>query len=166
VDHFQLKLRTEQGATLPELLIALVLTAMTAGLVGTAIYQFFVVSNDGNDRMIVLHNLQNASTWLGRDTNESQSFTPGSGDVYGTLTTGDTTVEYRYSYDSTNKALIREHLVSSVVQSTMPVARRIANQNDVSFSINGSLLSVSITTTSVNGSISESTTLKLALRVK
>jgi hypothetical protein len=146
-------------------MISLVIATSVAGLIGTAVFQFFIVSSDGNDRLTVLQSLQNASVWLGRDVSQAQSFTPGTGSVYGTLTSGDPTVEYRYSYDSVNRELIREHLVSSVVQSTQVAARRIANQSDIVFSVNGNLLNVSITATSDNGAVSEISVLDLAMRV-
>jgi prepilin-type N-terminal cleavage/methylation domain-containing protein len=161
----QLLIRNERGVTIPELMISLVIAASVAGLIGTAVYQFFVVTSNGNDRLTVLQSLQNASVWLGRDVSETQSFSIGTGNVYGTLTTGDPSVEYRYSYDATEKALVREHLVSGVVQSTRDVARRIENQGDIVFSVSGNLVSVSITSTSDNGAVSETRALDMAMRV-
>lgn len=160
------QLGSELGVSIPEMLVAMVLASATAGLIGTAVYQFIVVGTNGADRLEVLGAIENAALWLGRDTTESQSFTPGSGSEYGTLTTGDPTVEYRYSYDAGNTALVREHLVSSVVQSTQRVARRIANQGDIVFTVNGNLLTVTITATSADGSMTESADLSLQMRVE
>jgi hypothetical protein len=159
-------IRGESGATLPEMLIMLVLIASAASLIGTAVYQLFLATSDGNARLTALHNLQNASIWLGRDASESQSFSAGAGSVYGTFTTGDPTVEYRYSYDASDGDLVREHLISGTPQSTLRVARGIADQGDIVFSLAGELLTVSITTTSPAGAIDESATLKLAMRVR
>ena len=155
----------ERGVTIPELMISLVIAASVAGLIGTAVFQFFVVTSDGNDRLTVLQSLQNASVWLGRDVSEAQSFSAGTGNVYGTLTTGDPTVEYRYSYDPVDKVLEREHLVSSVVQSTHVAARHIETKGDIVFSLSGNLLSVSITATSANGAVSVTKVFDLAMRV-
>ena len=160
------RLGGERGFTLLEMLIAAFLAAFAAGLIGTALNQFFIVTQDGNARMAVLSDLQNASLWLGRDASESQSFTLGSGTEYGTLTTGDPNVKYRYSYDAGNTTLVREHLVSGLPQSTQRVARRIASQSDATFSVSGSLLTVSITATSAGGTITEGTSLKLSMRVR
>jgi len=156
--------QSEHGFTIPEMLITAVLVGGAAALIATAIYQIFIVAQDGNARLTVLGDVQNASIWVGRDSSEAASWAAGSGTVYGTLTTGDPTVEYRYSYDAANTSLIREHLVSGSPVSTLSIARRIANQGDVSFSLSGSLLTFSITGTS--GSTSESATLKLGMRVK
>ena len=156
--------RGERGFTLPEMLITAVLVGGTAALITTAIYQIFIVAQDGNARLAALGDVQNASIWIGRDSSESASWSAGSGTVYGTLTTSDPLVQYRYSYDAANTALVREHLVSGSPVSTLSIARRIANQGDVSFSLTGTLLTVSITGTS--GTASENATLKLGMRVK
>ena len=146
------------------MLIATFLIASATGLISTAIYQIFIVSADGNARLSALNDLENAAIWIGRDTSEAQSWAVGSGTIYGTLTTSNPSVQYRYSYDAGNTALIREHLVSGVPQITLRIARNIANQGDVTFSASGTLLTVSMTSTV--GPTSESATLKLGMRVK
>jgi hypothetical protein len=60
--------------------------------------------------------------------------------------------------------LVREVVVSGSPTSTLRIARRIAAQGNVAFSVSGSLLTVSITSTV--GPTSESTSLKLGMRVK
>ena len=154
----------ERGFTLPEMLITLVLIALSTGLISTSIYQIFIVSSDGNARLSVLNDLENIAIWIGRDTSEAQSWTVGVGTIYGTLTTSDPTVQYRYSYDAANTALVREHLVSGTPVNTLNIARRIANQGDITFSNTGTLLTISVTSTV--GSTSESSTLNLGMRVK
>lgn len=158
-----MKRDSEAGFTVPEMLIAAFLVAASAGLIGTAIYQIFFVSREGNTRLAVLGDLENAALWLGRDVSEATAFTPGSGSVYGTFSTSDPTVQYRYSYDAGTTALVREVLVSGSPDSTLRVSRRIAAQGDVTFANSGKLMTISITATS--GPTSESTTLKLAMRV-
>ena len=154
----------ERGFTIPEMLIATVLVASAAGLMAPSIYEVFVVARSGNARLAALSDLESAALWIGRDTSEAQSFAAGSGTVYGTLTTSTPTIQYRYSYNSANTALVREVLVSGSPTSTLQIARRIAAQGNVAFSLSGSLLTVSITSTV--GPTSESTTLKLGMRVK
>ncbi len=157
------RLPNERGATLAEVIIAVMLAAALIGLVGTAFYQFYAASRWGLDHLTALSDLQQASLWLGRDANESQVFVPGAGSVYGTLRWPGSTVEYRYAYDAANTALVREHLVGGTVQSTQVVARRIATQGDVTFSYSGGMLTVSITATA--GSVSHTAELQLHLRV-
>jgi hypothetical protein len=163
--RLQCLIQPERGVTIPEMLIALFLAAMTAGLVGTAVYQFFSVTIDGNNRLALLHDLENASMWIGKDVSEARSFMPGSGTVYGILTTGDASVQYRYYYDPGMKALVRQDLVDDLAVSTRIIARRIAAQEDVVFSLTNNLLTVSITSSSNDGTISESTTLHFYMRV-
>jgi len=156
--------RGEDGFTIPELLIGALLATAAATLIATAIYQFSVASRDGRNRLTALGDLQNASLWIGRDTSEAQSFASGSGSVYGTLSTSDANLEYRYSYSSADTSLVREVLVGGSPTNTTRVARHIAGQGDVAFSQSGTLLTVTITSTS--GSIDESATLSASMRVR
>ncbi|MGH2620045.1 MAG: PulJ/GspJ family protein, partial [Anaerolineales bacterium] len=94
----------ERGFTIPEMLIATVLVASAAGLIATAIYEVFVVARSGNARLAALSDLESASLWIGRDASEAQSFAAGSGTIYGTLTTSNPTIQYRYSYSAANTA--------------------------------------------------------------
>jgi len=157
---------SEQGVSLPEILVATVIAASVAGLLGTAVYQFFVVTGQGRNHLTVQNGLRDSSLWLGRDAAEAQSFTAGSGTTYGTFLSGDPTVKFRYVYDAAEKALVREELLNDVVQSTTIVARGIESQGDVSFAVNGSLLTVSVTASSPDGTVSEDVTLNLAMRVR
>jgi hypothetical protein len=156
-------LRQENGASLVELLLGIAISTFVIAALGTAVYQFYAISGWGNARMAVLHDLQNAGLWLGRDAQEASSFTAGGGLVYGTFNWSDLSVQYRYSYDPGTTSLVREHLLSGVPQSTVTVARHIASQGDVTFTPSGSLVTVSITSTS--GGVTASDTVLLAMRV-
>jgi hypothetical protein len=158
-----LRLPSERGATLAEVLIAVFLAAALMGLIGTAFYQFYAASRWGLNHLTALSDLQQAGLWLARDANQSQTFAAGAGSVYGTLRWPGSTEEYRYSYDAADTALVREHLVGGSVQATHVVARHIAAQGDVAFSLSGDLLTVNITSTV--GGVSPSTELQLQLRV-
>lgn len=160
----RVRMRSQAGFTAPELLIAAFLVAASAGLISTAIYQVFVVSQDGNSRLSVLSDLENAALWIGRDATEAVSWTPGTGRQYGTFATSDSTVSYRYLYDSGEGALVRQVLVSGTPQNSIRIARHIDQFSDVSFGSSGSLMDVSITATS--GGSSESTTLYLTMRAR
>jgi len=152
----------EQGASLVELLVAISISVLVIGVITTSLVQFLLVTDWGKDQLLISNDLQVAATWLGRDALEAANFSPGSGNVYGTLDWNNLDHQYRYSYDSSQNTLVREHLQSGVVQSTHSVARHITSQGDVAFNLNGHLLTVTITSTS--GGESETITLKLALR--
>jgi hypothetical protein len=152
--------------SLPEVLVATVIAASVAGLLGTTIYQFFRTTTDGRDHLAVQNSIRNASLWLGRDATEAESFSPGTGTIYGTFITGEPSIKFRYSYDAGQKALVREALLDDVVQTTQAVARNIKSQDDVTFSVNSDLLTVTITATSPDGNAAEDMALDLAMRVR
>lgn len=153
----------DRGVTLTEMLVTTFLMSLLIGVLGTAFYQLFTTTRWGNDTLTALHDLENAEVWLSRDASEAQSFTPGSSPVYGTFDCGDySTVQYRYSYDSGDTALVREKIVDGGVESTLTVARHIAQESDVGFSVNGSL--VTITLASTSDAISRNTTLEINMR--
>jgi Tfp pilus assembly protein FimT len=156
------KVHSERGTTLVELLVAMSISVLVIGIISTSLVQFFLVTIWGNDQLRITNDLQVASLWLGRDALESANFTPGTGAVYGTLNWDDSTNQYRYSYNSGDGTLVREHFEDSILLSTLQVARHITNQGDVVFSTSGQLLTVSITSTS--GDESESVNLSLAMR--
>lgn len=156
--------RGQAGFTLPEMLIAAFLVASAAGLIATAIYQVFIVSQGGNARLSELTDLENAALWIGRDATESVSWTPGAGRVYGVFDTSDPTISYRYGFIGAENALARQVLVSGTPQQTLSIARHIANQGDVVFNVSGSLVTVAITSTS--GATSQSATFNVSMRAR
>jgi Tfp pilus assembly protein PilV len=158
--------RSERGISIPEILVATVIAASVAGLLGTVVYQFFRATTDGRNHLAVQNSVRNVSLWLGRDATEAQSFSPGSGTTYGTFITGEPSIKFRYSYDGSQKALVREYLLDDVVQTSQVVARNIENQSDVVFSVNSGLLTVTLTATSPNGEATEDMALNLAMRVR
>jgi hypothetical protein len=153
----------ESGASLVELLVAVAISAVVLSMVGMAVYQFYAISTFGNARLAVLHDLQNAGLWLGRDSTEASSFTPGAGAVYGTFSWSDSSRQFRYSFNAGQNALVREEIISSVVVSTVTVARHIAAQGDITFTPTGGRVSVSITASSAG--VSATDTILLAMRV-
>lgn len=163
--HYLRRLVTEdRGMTLTEMLVSAFLMSLLIGVLGTAFYQFFTATRWGNDTLTALHDLENAEVWLSRDAREAQSFTPGSSAVYGTFDCGDySTVQYRYSYDSGSTALVREKIVDDSVESTLTVARHIAQQSDVGFSVAGHLVTITLTS-STSDAISRRTTLTINMR--
>ena len=154
----------QAGFTIPEMLIGALLATAAATLIATAIYQLSVASLDGRNRLTALGDVQNAALWIGSDTSEAQSFAAGSGTTYGTLTTSDSNLQYRYASSSSDTSLVREVLVGGTPTNTTRVARHIAGQGDVAFSLSGTLLTVTITSTS--GPFDESATLSASMRVR
>jgi type II secretory pathway component PulJ len=156
--------RSERGATLVEMLVAMAISVLVFGVITTALVQFVLVTRWGNSLLQTSNDIQVTSLWLGRDAPEAYSFTPGSGAVYGTLDWEDSSHQYRYSYDASHGSLVRTHLENGSLQSTNVVARHIASQNDVVFNLNGKLLTVTITSTS--GEETETASIQFALRTR
>ncbi len=154
----------ETGATLVELLVTLAISLGVVFVITNSMVQFILVSRWGNQQLLTSNSIQTASLWLGRDVPEADSFIPGTGAEYGTLNWEDSSQQFRYSYNSTNETLVREHLVNSVVQSTITAARNIASQGDIVFSTSGNLLTVSVTAT--EGDLIDSAVLSLAMRAQ
>jgi len=154
----------EKGASLVELLIAMGISVLVFSVLSTALVQFVLTTRWGNNLLQVTNDIQVASIWLGRDALEAASFSPGSGSVYGTLNWADSSNQYRYSYNSADGSLVREHLEDSIVLSTRKVARHIENQADVTFNTTGELLTISITSTS--GAESQSVNIDFAFRTR
>lgn len=59
--------KKEIGYTLIELLIAVSIMALASVAASTAIYQVFGGTEDNNNRMTALHQVQNAGYWISRD---------------------------------------------------------------------------------------------------
>lgn len=157
------RLRSEDGISLVEVLVGLAIAAGIAAVLGTAVYQFFTVTRWGNDRMLAAADHQTALLWLGRDSAEAASFVAGSGNDYGSFQWPGGDPYYLYRFDPSEKTLVRDHYSGGVLQSSIVAARNIAAQGDVTFSVSGRVVSVSITTTV--GAVSETMDLSLTMRV-
>ena len=157
-------LNQERGTSLVEVLVAMSISLIVFGVITTSMVQFFLVTRWGNSQLQITNDIQVASIWLGRDALEASNFTAGTGNVYGILNWPDSSNQFRYSYDTLEQALVREHLEDGLLQTTNTIARYIVDQNDVSFSTSGSLLTVSITSTS--GEEIKSVELKFSMRAR
>ena len=65
--------REQKGFTLVEILIALGITALVAGTLGTAIFQIFDRSARGNDTLKALNDIHNAGRWLYLDGERAET---------------------------------------------------------------------------------------------
>ncbi|MDY6911652.1 MAG: hypothetical protein SVM79_04765 [Chloroflexota bacterium] len=142
----------ERGFTLAEVLVTTAISMAIAGLLGTAIYQFFVVTNQGSDTMTAMHQIQNASHWLNIDGQMSNSANGGS--QLELTIPNSATVTY---------ALSGTELRRTVEGSQMTVARNISS---IDFSIDGRVITTTITAApEEGGGISEQGAFKVYLRL-
>jgi len=68
----------ERGLTTVDLVMAIAVTGLIVTFLGTSIYQIFTVSGYGNDRLIAMHELQNAAYWFDFDGQCAKSAAAGS----------------------------------------------------------------------------------------
>jgi hypothetical protein len=152
----------QSGLTLVELLAGLGVASLIMTFVGAAVFQFFRVVNQGNDRLLLVSDLQPAAAWLGRDAAQSSTFTPGSLPDYGSFTIPNSSgsVLIRYSYDSASQALVRTEVASG---DRVLVTHDVTSSSDISFRLLGNILTVHIA--SHRGDQTYSGDLKFNLRV-
>ena len=63
----------QRGVTLVETLLAAGIAAMIVGVLGSAIFLFMRVTEEGNDHFRALHDVQNAGFWITRDGESAQT---------------------------------------------------------------------------------------------
>ncbi len=144
-------IKGQQGFTLVELLVSVFLTSLIIGLVGTAIYQFFTVTEYGNARLTALHELQNVAHWVNHDGQSASNATDG---AQLTLTLPDRS-SIVYSVTGTN-------LYRVAAGSQMTLAQNISSAN---FSIQNRTITMSLTSSPAGRwHVSEQRTYKFYLR--
>jgi Tfp pilus assembly protein PilW len=156
--------RNQAGTSLVELLVGVGISLIVITVITTSLVQFMLVSRWGNQQLLATNSLQTASLWLGRDIPEAHSFSVGSGNIYGTFSWEDSSQQFQYRYDPTEQTLVRLHIEDGNPQSTLTAARYISDQGDVTFNVNGNLVTVSITAS--RGDVAETLSLDLTMRSK
>ena len=127
---------SQQGMALVELLVAVAITGLIVGGLGTAIYMIVTATERGNDEATVLHDIRNPSYWISYDAQmaETTDLVDGAPGVDGvTLEWID---EYADSHSS-SYSLSGTELKRTYNGMTTTVARYVSS---VEFSISGNLL--------------------------
>lgn len=146
-----MRMSSESGITLVEVLVASAIGLAIAGFLGVAIYQFFTVTNQGSDVMTAMHQVQNAGHWISLDGQKSSAASAGN-DLVLTIPNSST-----ITYSVSGSDLIR---TSNGDQLT--VARDVS---DVDFYVDGRVVTMSITAGPNGGwNVSEQATYKVYLR--
>lgn len=121
----------ERGFTLVELIIAIAVTGLIVGVLGTATFQIVNVTDYGRNKLVAAHELQNVAHWVGRDVQMADNATGGSELV---LTLSDNS-SITYTVHST--ALLR-----TAGGSPMTLAQNITGAN---FSVANRMVTMTIT---------------------
>jgi len=141
----------QKGFTLPELLITVAITGLIVSFLGTAIYQIITITEYSNDRMIAMHELQNAAHWFSRD-GQMASTASGGSELVLTLP-NDSSITY---------VVVDTELSRTAGELQMTLARSIS---DISFSIENRIITMSITSSPEGRqNVSEQRTYKVCLR--
>jgi prepilin-type N-terminal cleavage/methylation domain-containing protein len=150
--------RRDSGFTLIEVIIVLGILSIVTAVTLLIVYQLLIVPAQGNGRLAVTADFRTTNLWLMHDGNESQSFTPGG--TCGVFYAGAArNVSYTYSYSAANHTLNR---ADSSTGQTIAVAHHVAAAP--SCTVQGQ--TVVLVLTSSSGSVSDSMTMTVALRVK
>jgi len=70
-------MKSQEGFTLPELLITVAITGLIVSFLGMAVYQIITVTEYGSDKMVAMHELQNAAHWVSYDGQMARTATGG-----------------------------------------------------------------------------------------
>ena len=144
-------MKGQQGVTLPELLITVAITGLIVSLLGTAIYQILTVTDSGTDKMLAMHELQNAGYWVTLDGQMARTASGGD-ELSLTLPDGSSIT---YELDDTE-------LLRTADESQTILAQNISN---ISFSIENRVITMNITSSPEGrANISEQGTYKVCLR--
>ena len=151
--------RNQGGFTLVELLLALGITAMIAGILSTAIFRIFDAGSTDNKRIQVLSDLQIAGQWLFRDGPRAE--TTDLVDAASPVTSMSLSWTSEGSSHTSVYSLSGTELQRDHNGAVISVARNIS---DVDFSIQDSLLTIVLTSQPHGGSISKQATYHIFLR--
>ncbi len=143
-------LKQQRGFTLVEILLALGITAMITGVMGTAIFQIFDRSASGQDTLRALSDIQNAGQWIYLDGEKAESSDHiNNAPPVNTMTLSWSTegTPHTAIYALTGTALVRNH---NGVETT--VARYLSGAE---FSISDDLIAIKLTSSPGNGGVSK-----------
>ena len=144
-------MKRQSGFTLAEMLVTAAITGVLATVIGTSVFQIFTITEHGNDRLLALHELQNAGFWLNNDGQMAVSAV-GGGTLILTLPTAQT-----ITYAVSGTSLTRTSGISSIT-----LAQNISS---VIFTVNGRLVTMDLTSAPVGRSnVSEQVTYVVYLR--
>ena len=144
-------MKGERGFTLVEILIATAIMGLIISVLGTDIYHGVTIPEYGSDRMIAMHELQNAAHWVSLDGQMARTASGGN-ELVMTLP-DDSLITY---------TVVGTKLRRTASDSQMTLARNITSAN---FSVENRIITMTITS-DLGGrwDVSENGTYKVCLR--
>jgi len=144
-------MKSQEGFTLPELLITVAITGLIVSFLGMAVYQIITVTEYGSDKMVAMHELQNVAHWVSRD-GQMASTAIGGNELVLTLP-NDSSITY---------SVVDSELRRTAGGSQMTLARNISA---LSFSIENRIITMTVTSSPEGRpNVSEQRTYKVCLR--
>ena len=124
-----------RGFTLAEVLIGLALTGLVVTGLAAAVFALIWLPGRPQYTLTAMRDIEQASLWLGWDGNRAEGFSPTPG--YGTFSwvdrSGVAPVSYQANYSYSSGELVRQETKDGVPQSTLSIARNIAQASDIAF---------------------------------
>ena len=152
-------INTKKGFTLVEIVLAMGITALITGVLGTAIFQIFDRSASGQNTLRALSDIQNAGQWiyLGGEKAEASNLVNDAPAVNTmTLSWNTENTPHTAIYALTGSQLVRNH---NGVETT--VARYIS---EADFSISDDLITLNLTSSPGIGGVSKQVTYNVWVR--
>jgi prepilin-type N-terminal cleavage/methylation domain-containing protein len=147
-------MKSQKGFTLVELVIAAAITGLIVTSLGVAVQQTFTVTDSGNDRMLAMHELQNAARWVNHDGQMASTAISEDEPAKLSLTLPDDS--------SITYTVVGTELHRTAGESQMTLARNISS---ISFSVENRVITMTITSSPPGrANISEQGTYKVYLR--
>lgn len=144
--------KNEKGLTLVEMIISLAILSAIIVPISFAIRAFLFLPSQGVDEYDVMNQLRNAAQLIAIDARQADTFIQGSNPNYATLSWTDyidpagPNYVVLYYFSPSDNRLVRQLTVTGVPP-VLVVLENVASYEDVSISLSGGLLTVSLTAT-------------------
>jgi prepilin-type N-terminal cleavage/methylation domain-containing protein len=149
-------MRTQRGFTLIEILIAVTVSTMLMGALGTVFVQLLVVPKQQSDQLAAVNDLRLALDFIQYDGVQATGFTEQTDPSYGHFLWHDYSSEdnYKITYRYDNSRLMRDEAINGTEQSSLAIAFHVADYESITFVNNGNnsvIVTMTISMTTVMG---------------
>jgi len=146
-------MRTQRGFTLIEILIAVTVSTMLMGALGSVFVQLLVVPKQQSDQLAAVNDLRLALDFIQYDGVQATGFTEQTDPYYGYFLWHDYSSEdnYKITYRYDNSRLMRDEAINGTQQSSLAIAFHVADYESITFANSGNntvtvTMTISITT--------------------